>query len=102
MKRQGDKATRGQGDRGRARSPLVPLSPCLLVPLSPRRHHRGFTLAEVLATLVLVGLVLPAVMKGISLALAASDDARRRVEAVGLAENKLTELTADMSTSGTT
>ncbi len=126
MKKQGDKVTRGQGDRGRARAclvslpprplvslsprppvslsprPLVSLSPRPLVPLSPPPRRRAFTLAEVLATLVLVGLVLPAVMKGISLALAASDDARRRVEAVGLAENKLAELTADMTTSGTT
>ena len=36
-------------------------------------------------------------MKGVSLALAASDDARRRVEAVGLAENKLAELAADVA-----
>ena len=101
MNRQGDKETRGQGDRGRARAPSVPVSPCRLVPLSLRRHRRAFTLAEVLATLVLVGVVLPAVMKGISLALAASDDARRRVEAVGLAENKLAEMTADTTTGQT-
>ena len=65
--------------------------------MNPQRHNHAFTLPEVLATLVLIGLVLPAVMKGVSLALAASDDARRRVEAVGLAENKLAELAADIS-----
>ena len=102
MRRQGDKVTSGQGGRGRARGPTVPLSPRPPVPLSLRpRHTRAFTLAEVLATLVLVGLVLPAVMKGISLALAASDDARRRIQAVGLAENKLAELTADVTTTQT-
>jgi prepilin-type N-terminal cleavage/methylation domain-containing protein len=105
MKMQGDEETRGQGDKETARSaiagagfpnspvlrPLVPLSPCLLV----SSRSDAFTLPEVLATLVLIGLVLPAVMKGVSLALAASDDARRRVEAVGLAENKLAEMAAD-------
>ena len=91
-----DKETRGQGDKETARRGalchLVPVFPCSLV---SSKAKRAFTLPEVLATLVLVGLVLPAVMKGISLALAASDDARRRVEAVGLAENKLAELAAD-------
>ena len=62
--------------------------------MNTRKAQRAFTLPEVLATIVLVGLVLPAVMKGVSLALAASDDARRRVEAAGLAENKLAELAA--------
>ena len=95
MKRQGDKGTTGHGNGRDARATAVSLSPCPLVPLSLQRPPRAFTLPEVLATLVLVGLVLPAVMKGISLALAASDDARRRVEAVGLAENKLAELAAD-------
>ena len=131
MKMAGDKGTRRQGDKETARRahdaaslarglcpprPLVALSPCplvssslspcLLVPLSscplvPPRRNGAFTLPEVLAALVLIGLVLPAVMKGVSLALAASDDARRRVEAVGLAENKLAEMTADaMSSQG--
>lgn len=114
MRIQEDNETRGQGDKKTAlraaaaarisvlsshglpvsASPrhLVSLSPC---PLVTSGRPRAFTLPEVLATLVLMGLVLPAVMKGISLALAASDDARRRVEAVGLAENKLAELAAD-------
>ena len=58
------------------------------------RPPRAFTLPEVLASLVLVGLVLPAVMKCVSLSVAASDDARKRMEAVALAEQKLSELTA--------
>ncbi len=52
----------------------------------------GFTLPEVLATLVLVGLVLPVVMQGISLSMRASSDAGRRTEAASLAETKLAEL----------
>jgi general secretion pathway protein I len=55
-----------------------------------RRH--GFTLVEVLATLMLIAIVLPAVMKGISLATSTGTNARRRTEAVGLAESKLNEL----------
>jgi type II secretory pathway pseudopilin PulG len=58
------------------------------------RHAFAFTLPEVLVSLVLVGLVLPGTMKGISLAMSAADDARKRVDAVGLAETKLEELTA--------
>jgi general secretion pathway protein I len=64
------------------------------------RPRRAFTLPEVLAALVLIGVVLPAVMRGISLSIAAADDARKRVQAVSLAETKLSELTAAaMSTS---
>jgi prepilin-type N-terminal cleavage/methylation domain-containing protein len=65
-------------------------------PAGHRRHARGFTLPEVLATMLLVGIVLPAAMRGVSMALAASDDARKKMEATALAENKLAELTADL------
>jgi general secretion pathway protein I len=61
------------------------------------RHGRGrggFTLPEVLATLLLVAIVLPSVMQGISLATAAAGTARQRSEATALAESKLNELTA--------
>ncbi len=54
----------------------------------------GFTLVEVLATLVLVAIILPVAMEGISLALAATDHARRQTEACALAESKLAELVA--------
>ncbi len=109
MKRQGDKATRRQGGGQFARTlcvtpspcPLVSASPCLRVPLSVSSYRRqAFTLPEVLVSLVLVGVVLPAVMKGLSAAMAASDDARKRVEATGLAETKLDELTADAKSAG--
>jgi prepilin-type N-terminal cleavage/methylation domain-containing protein len=110
MRRQRDKVTRGQGDRtvgvcaGSARHPFT-LSPCH--PLSSprggqecprdRRRRAAFTLPEVLAALVLIGIVLPAVLKGVSLAMAACDDAKRKIEATGLAETKLAELTAEAS-----
>lgn len=61
---------------------------------TPRPTRAGFTLPEVLATLLLVAIVLPSVMQGISLATAAAGTARQRSEATALAESKLNELTA--------
>lgn len=58
------------------------------------RGRTAFTLAEVLATLVLVGIVLPVVMQGVSIALAASSHARYLAQAASLGEAKLTELVA--------
>jgi prepilin-type N-terminal cleavage/methylation domain-containing protein len=61
-------------------------------PAAARR--RGLTLIEVLATIVLVGIVLPVAMNGISLCLASASIARQRSEAASLAEAKLNELVA--------
>ena len=58
--------------------------------LRPRRA--GFTLIEVLAALVLIGVVLPVAMKGVSIAMQAASHARHTGEAVELARHKLTEL----------
>jgi prepilin-type N-terminal cleavage/methylation domain-containing protein len=52
----------------------------------------GFTLLEILAAMVMVGIVLPVAMGGISLAMNAGSNARRRAEAVALAESKLAEI----------
>jgi prepilin-type N-terminal cleavage/methylation domain-containing protein len=62
---------------------------------------RAFTLAEVLATMLLVGIVLPVVMRGVSVSLLAAQHARNTALAASLAEAKLTELvtTATWSTS---
>jgi len=57
-----------------------------------RRRQRAFTLVEVLAALMLVAIILPAAMKGISLATAAASLARREMVAVSLAETRLAEL----------
>lgn len=59
---------------------------------TPAGGRRAFTLAEVLATLLLVGIVLPVVMNGVSIALAASSHARYLAQATSLGEAKLTEL----------
>jgi general secretion pathway protein I len=65
----------------------------------------GFTLMEILAALLLIGLALPAIMKGVSLAGILASDSARQYEALNLAEEKLAEtlLQADWqdgSTSG--
>ena len=54
--------------------------------------RRGFTLVEVLAAMVLMGIVLPVAMRGVSLAVAAAGHARHLSEASSLAETKLNEL----------
>ncbi|MGE5609954.1 MAG: type IV pilus modification PilV family protein [Bacillota bacterium] len=59
---------------------------------SALRRRQGFTLLEVLATLVVISIVMPIVMKGISLALSAASLSKRSVEAATLAESKLEEL----------
>ena len=56
--------------------------------------RRGLTLVEVLATIVMMGIVLPAAMQGIALCTATSVVARQRSEAAALAEAKLSELIA--------
>ncbi|MCD6417143.1 MAG: prepilin-type N-terminal cleavage/methylation domain-containing protein [Planctomycetes bacterium] len=58
-----------------------------------RRHNReGFTLAEVLVSLALVGIILPTAMAGVSLAMKMEETARYRTEAASLASGKLAEL----------
>lgn len=54
----------------------------------------AFTLVEVLAALLLVAIVLPVVMQGISLATGAASSAKRRTQAASLAQSKLGELVA--------
>jgi general secretion pathway protein I len=54
----------------------------------------GFTLIEVLATLLLIAIVLPAVMRGMTLATEAGSAARWRTDAAGLAQSKLAEIVA--------
>ena len=67
-----------------------------------RRRRSAFTLVEVLAALVVMGIVLPVAMTGASLAMRAGSNARHQAEAATLGEAKLTELvtTSEWSTSG--
>lgn len=57
-----------------------------------RQSRRGFTLIEVLVTMVLMGIVIPVAMRGITLALNAASTAKRSAEAAHLAEQKMDEL----------
>jgi type II secretion system protein I len=65
-------------------------------PLAPqrRRARRGFTLIEVLFTLMLLGIIIPSAMRVVGMSRTASKLAQHRTEAAGLAESKLTELAA--------
>lgn len=56
------------------------------------KRRGGFTLAEVLATLVLLAIVIPVAMQGVSLSVRAASEARRRLVASSLAETMLNEL----------
>lgn len=57
-----------------------------------RGSSRGFTLIEALATLLLIALVLPVAMRGIGVAASMAGTTQRKLQAVNLADNKLTEL----------
>jgi general secretion pathway protein I len=56
--------------------------------------RRGFTLIEVLVTMLMIAIILPVAMRGISHALFAAGNAKQSVEATTLAENKLAEITS--------
>lgn len=62
-----------------------------------RRRGRpagAFTIVEVLATLTLASIVLPAALHGILLCLATAGHARQQVRAAALAQSKLAEVVA--------
>jgi prepilin-type N-terminal cleavage/methylation domain-containing protein len=59
-----------------------------------RRAHRGFTLVEVLISLLLLAVVLPVAMDGVSLSLRAAEEAKFKSQASSLARAKLSELQA--------
>jgi prepilin-type N-terminal cleavage/methylation domain-containing protein len=58
------------------------------------RRRQAFTLIEILATLVLVGIILPVAMGGISLALSTAGESRRQCEGAALAQTKMAEILA--------
>ena len=64
-----------------------------MISLSPHTAKRaGFTLVEVLATLVLLAIILPVAMQGVSLATRTASEARKRMIASSLAETTLNDL----------
>jgi prepilin-type N-terminal cleavage/methylation domain-containing protein len=60
----------------------------------PSAARAGFTLAEVLASMVLIGLVIPAALAGISLAIRLGEAAQDQTHASMLGSGKLDELLA--------
>ncbi len=58
-----------------------------------RGHPSGFTFIELLATVVLIGLIMPVAMRSIGLCTRVAGQSRKQVEAASLAKMKLTELT---------
>ena len=58
------------------------------------RSRKGFTLIEVLVAIILMGLVLPAAMRGVTIAARAGALAKHRTEASALASSKLQEILA--------
>ena len=65
-----------------------------------RQHRSGFTLIEVLATMVLLAIVLPVAMRGISISLAAAAKAKNLSIAASLAESKLNDLLTQAQSGG--
>jgi len=59
-----------------------------------RRISRGFTLIEVLVTLLFISIALPAIMGGITAATKIAASSKRRDEASGLAQSQLAQLLA--------
>jgi type II secretion system protein I len=56
------------------------------------KHYRGLTLAEVLAAIVIVAVVVPVAMQGVSIATGLASLTRQRAQATSLAESKLDEI----------
>ena len=69
---------------------------------SCRGRRGGFTLVEVLATLLMLGIALPAILGGFTAATAAVNSSRRQAEAAGRAEPQLNSLNATQSWQNTT
>jgi hypothetical protein len=50
---------------------------------------------EILVTVVMIALIIPIAMKGISIATSVSSDSNRKLRAINLAENRLAEVLID-------
>ena len=55
------------------------------------KSRAGFTLVELLATFVLIAIIIPVAMRGISISTRIAGHSKKQIEAVSLAETKLTE-----------
>jgi prepilin-type N-terminal cleavage/methylation domain-containing protein len=62
-----------------------------------RKFPKAFTLVEVLATVLLISIVIPVAMRGISLSTRMASHSKRQIQAVYLAKSKLAELIASQN-----
>jgi prepilin-type N-terminal cleavage/methylation domain-containing protein len=62
-----------------------------------RQNRRGFTLIEVLATLLLMTIALPAIMQCINIGQRVGSKAKEMTEAAGLAHAQLSQILADQT-----
>lgn len=60
----------------------------------PSNRRQGFTLVEMLATILIIALVLPCAMRGIALVTRMASLSNRKIMAVTFAEAKISELIA--------
>ena len=60
-------------------------------------QRRAFTLVEVLATIVLIAIVIPVAMQGVTLATRMASHSKRQIQASCLAKSKLSELVASQA-----
>ncbi|WP_186804650.1 type II secretion system protein [Limihaloglobus sulfuriphilus] len=60
----------------------------------------GFTLVEVMAAMLLIALIMPVAMKGVSLAVSLGSQTRNRLTALELAENALAQAVLEQSWQG--
>ena len=60
--------------------------------IAERSRCGGFTFIELLATVVLIGIIMPVAMHCIALCASLGGQARRQIEAASLARTRLTEL----------
>ncbi|MDB5296239.1 MAG: hypothetical protein JWO31_2222 [Phycisphaerales bacterium] len=69
----------------------------------PASRRRGFTLIEVLTTILLMAIIVPVAMRAVSASTGAASSAQHRTIAAGLADSKLAELvaTGDWQNGGT-
>ena len=63
-----------------------------MIEMTEKKLACGFTLIEMLATFVLIITIIPAVMKGLSIATMVSSDSVCKSDAISLAENRLSEI----------
>jgi len=78
-----------------SRRPVVVFNPKSEIPNPKSRCRGGFTLIEVLATLLLVAIILPVATAGILLSQRTATITQQQTEAAALAQTKLEEIVGD-------